>query len=810
MAKRLIGTDANQVPSNADLGSAAFLDSNEILTKRGAELSAIGGYAEALGQSANDVFVYDTSMDSDGGAWRQRCGSKSWYNEELNTHTRGSRREFPSVAIITVMPDSVVIYDADNEDLAMWMVFDVGTNSHFYHYHIGRTLSTKNCCAMLNGKLVVGGSFSSSHTEALCEIDFLEDTTIHYDSSTGKFRRGTSLADRNGVLAEIYITDPTQRLPSLTYVDGVDMKVLPDAPVDPNTGLPKPTIAVAGNGGVHVIRHDNKIIDITSSSGSNYTPSSFVKFTPNNKLVFEQDSSSRKVNYVDIPSQDETTSANDGAFDTAVFLPGSPRYTKSATELNIGGPRFMAPYSTVAAKDVEIGKDETHYFNNTTGLSVGVPNPSKPQAGMMAYITSDKNTGFMPGTSLLSTLNTTRYVLPRNLLVNPSFDTNSDWQLGNGWSITGGNAVHNGVATSGMLQNGHEVVVGRQYVLEVTVTAITGTLRLESYSGGGNYGSTSSEYSDFTTTGTHRIVYYATRDGNSQTGVYVFQGGSVTISQMALYEAQPDSSTDVLGLHTVGLPQAHQVAAGAEMLSYGGNFDNNNYFEQIYNPALRQGTNDVTIAFWHKPKPGGSNYRTIFHVYYPGQTSGYGWGVRTGPSTTTYQFWQGNSVKVGGAGGSTRDWNHIVITRSGGSTNKENTVYINGEYVASSVSGATLDFTGQGILRIGDATTKSTSLSLGTLEGDVSMLRISDNASSPEQIRKMYSMEKHIFKPNAKCTLYGGHDDVLRIAYDKGTDELHATTSSGRSVFEGLVRTDNTERESSGAISAINGLVAEE
>lgn len=810
MAKRLIGTDPNQVPSNADLGSAAFLDGNEVMSKRGAELSSISGTVVKYDKLTNDTFIYDTSLDSDGGAWRKSCRSKSWYNEELNTHTRGSRREFPSVAIITVQNDSVMIFDADDENLPMWMVFEVGTNNDFYNYHLGRTLSTKTCCCMLNGKLMVGGTFSSAHTEALCEIDFLEDATIYYDSSTGKFRRDTSISDRNGVLSEIYITDTTQRLPSLTSVEGIDMKVLPDAPVDENTGLPKPTIAIAGNGGVHVIRHDNKIIDITSASGANYTPSSFVKFTPDNKIVFEQDSSSRKLNYMNIPAQDTTTNANDSVFDTALFLPGSPRYTKSASELNTGGPRFMAPLSIVATKDVEIGKDETHYLNNTTGLSIGVPNISKPSAGMIAYVTSEKNTGFMPGTSLLSALNTTRYIMPKNLLTNPSFATNSDWQLGSGWSITGGNAVHNGSATSGLLQNGHAIVIGRQYVLEVVVTAITGTLRLESYSAGGNYGSTSSEYVDFTTTGTHRLVYNAVRSGNSQTGVYVFSGGSVTISEMSLYEAQPDSSTDVLGLHTVGLPVAHQVATGAEMLAYGGGFDGNNYFEQIYNPALRTGTEDITIAFWHKPLPGGSNYRTIFHVYYPGQTSGYGWGVRTGPSTTTYQFWSGNGTKVAGAGGSTRGWNQVVITRSGGATNKENTIYINGEIVGSSVSGASLDFTGQGILRIGNASVKSTSLSLGDLEGDLSMLRISKGASSPEQIRKMYDAEKHIFKPNAKCTLFGSHDDVLAISYDKMTDELHASTSSGRSVFEGIVRTDNTTKESSVSISALNGLVAED
>lgn len=75
-------------------------------------LENITDYSDTLGQlnavakeivAAADVvatFIYDTTRDSDGGAWRKRCRHTSWYNEPLNTATRGSRREFPSRALI--------------------------------------------------------------------------------------------------------------------------------------------------------------------------------------------------------------------------------------------------------------------------------------------------------------------------------------------------------------------------------------------------------------------------------------------------------------------------------------------------------------------------------------------------------------------------------------------------------------------------------------------------------------------------------------------------------------------------------------
>ena len=40
------------------------------------------------------------------------------------------------------------------------------------------------------------------------------------------------------------------------------MTVLPNAPIDADTGLPVPTIAVATDGGVSVIKDDGSVVDI--------------------------------------------------------------------------------------------------------------------------------------------------------------------------------------------------------------------------------------------------------------------------------------------------------------------------------------------------------------------------------------------------------------------------------------------------------------------------------------------------------------------------------------------------------------------
>ena len=73
------------------------------------------------------IFVYNTALDSDGGAWRKRCGHTSWYNEGAGQY-RGARKEFPSIAVITVTSTKITIYDGDDPNLSMWMIFEISSS----------------------------------------------------------------------------------------------------------------------------------------------------------------------------------------------------------------------------------------------------------------------------------------------------------------------------------------------------------------------------------------------------------------------------------------------------------------------------------------------------------------------------------------------------------------------------------------------------------------------------------------------------------------------------------------------------------
>ena len=92
----------------------------------------------------------------------------------------------------------------------------------------------------------------------------------------------------------------------------------------------------------------------------------------------------------------------------------------------------------------------------------------------------------------------------------------------------------------------------------------------------------------------------------------------------------------------------------------------------------------------------------------------------------------------------------------------------------------------------------------------MALWKFSHSALNIDQVRKIYNDEKKLFSKNAKCTLYGTSAPVTAIAYDDKKNIIHAGTASGRSEFQGIQRINNTTTAVTTAISASNGLVAEQ
>ena len=154
------------------------------------------------------------------------------------------------------------------------------------------------------------------------------------------------------------------------------------------------------------------------------------------------------------------------------------------------------------------------------------------------------------------------------------------------------------------------------------------------------------------------------------------------------------------------------------------------------------------------------------------------------------------------------EWSQVVVTKSG-STAK---LFINGirrsqDTSAVNPNAPTSNFipTMIGVERIG-----STAAINRAFPGRLALIRASNTAATEEQVLKMYNEEKQLFLENSKCTLVGTSNSVNAVAHDDTTKILHVGTGSGRSDFRGLERINSTTTAVSNAISASNGLVAEQ
>ena len=239
------------------------------------------------------------------------------------------------------------------------------------------------------------------------------------------------------------------------------MTILPNAPIDSETGLPIPTIAVATDGGMSVIKGDGSVVDITSSQGSSYNYSRFVSFDNNHKLLFGMDSStrntSRRVHWHDIPNSDKTIDVNGIT---------SELYTTNTTNSDVPDA---------------VGEDQAFALSGAVAGSLGLTKVERDD-NRFAFITSSYNTGWMPGDIKLAALSDTKAEvigsLGEELITNGTFDTDvSGWTLVDPTTnpdatITWNNGVAEIFRPNGQgarFYQGFNTIIGREYSVSVGV-----------------------------------------------------------------------------------------------------------------------------------------------------------------------------------------------------------------------------------------------------------------------------------------------------------------------------------------------------
>ena len=837
----LVGIGLSQVPTNSMLGGLAYQDPEHASIKD-LDLKNLSQINSETSDTATDIFVYDTRKDSDGGAWRKRTQHTSWYNETLGTATRGTRKEFPAVAVIVAEQNFIKIYDGDDPDLPMWMVFNTiadGVSQGMADRPMVQVQGTDKIVYALNGILATGTKNEGSNYGQPI-INFINEVVLRMDSQGGEGGRWMgNIAQRNEAIG--YQSVDYDYVIAASRVNDIAMKVLPNAPIDETTGLPIPTIAVATDDGVSVIKDDGTVVDLRGNHGGSYNQSTFVDFdSKTNAIISGFDYGAANTDQIyklavfPIPSVDRNDDNN--------YTGYQHHYRRIQTQGNVTIPKLAGNYIKDA---ISAGGDGRYAIQTNasgsypTALNIFQEEPGTDGSNTtyssnsrVAYATTSYNTGWMHGDikgAFLSDTDATNVSASTNLVTNGTFDSNND-----SWNGSGISSLHNSFTTSqssGYLIVNSNTNSGSYYGVSQNVTTTTGTeymLSFDIVSGGTGNGAVrvadgNTATNVLSTTGGLGVGSYSFRFvSGSQSYSKVFLGRDASsnngTNRTVYYDnivvrevTEQDRSVNNKGLQVYGTITKQPVATGAELVSYSG-WSSSNYLRQPYNSDLDFGTGDWCYMFWYNPNDAESG-DVIF--------SRWSYNVDSVSAPRIQVYFNSGNLRVDtsdasagtayqghfGSDGTqdSNEWHCAVILRRG--PNLE--IWIDGKNSKTGSLNSNSD---------GSYTKTNAIIEIGSSPGggaaeaglELALFRISASAPSPEQIKKMYEDEKHLFQENAKATLYGSSDYVKAIAYDDSNNVLHVGTSSGRSEFQGLRRINNTTEAVTTAISASNGLVAEQ
>ena len=338
--------------------AAATSEANAAASEAAMDLGAI---AATLVANAVDWVIYDTSKDSDGGAWRKRCQHLSWYNEPLNTATRGATKEFPAKALIVAEANKVTIYDLTDSSVPMWMVFNAATNNMIYATNV-------TSIAAVNGILCVGGSAVGDHISV---VHFLKDIgRLH--ASSGTWKNLGDVSQRNGLLG-IYKVSADTIINS--QVNDVAITVLPDAPIDSATGLQIPTIYAFTGGGISQIGYDGVWSHWTTAE----TPDVRAGVVMDGYYAFRTAANPTRWWASRLPLTADVTSA---------YFYQSSRFSYSS---------FPNQTASQSHQHIAAKKGNQVVYAGTAGVLYRVLNDVTPASSLGAVITSTYNTGYMVG-----------------------------------------------------------------------------------------------------------------------------------------------------------------------------------------------------------------------------------------------------------------------------------------------------------------------------------------------------------------------------------------------------------------------------
>ena len=851
----LVGIGNSQVPTNAMLGGLAYQDSVGNI-----DVEKIKARTE---DTAVDVFVYDTRKDSDGGAWRHRTQGTSWYNEGASS-IRGSRKEFPTVAILVAEATQITIYDGDDPNCPMWMVFNRGTDADTTSIWDGNNANNCTGISAKNGLMMW-----STHTAGSYGADFIGERWIYFYIAANKCgyrHNGKGISDRNNLVSSrTTLLERFSGYANSHAHQDIAMTVVSNAMVDNVTGLPSPTVAIATDEGVNILQSNKIVTGYRGNHGGDYNQVMYVDFdTETNALLYTTDygnggsgTGQYKLNVA--PPEIYT----DYYVTSGAFVNDSNSYTsfqfhqrRVQTGGNITYPKIQGDYiegliSAGYAKYGIMSRDNptTSYptvynlMREYDGVDT-LQNPSFPSLSQIAYIGSDYNSGWLfsdiRGAFLADT--DTTDATATNLLSNGTFDSNTTgWTANNATLSVVSNTMKIHTDSQGYAYASATTVAGKQYVLSLNLT-VDGNASLWIQIGSSTHGSGSggNDLANLNPLGegTRWGASVVAKSTTTYITLRVSTPGSnkmIFVDDVVFEEAERDHANSEYsnkgggGLRVIGTVPKQVVNPGCDLVSYGP-FNNSNYLQcpnnrGSYGTANKFddfGTNSMWGMCWVN-MTSHSNVNVICSGFTrsSGSNSGdqrWAWYINGSSGAGNLGFYQqngnSNNNQTGGITIPLNGWNHIAFARLSQNSGELH-FFVNGVHTYNNSGVTALDLSNANMtINVGTDRADSYPSDNATGgpfdEGVMSLLRIGRGELTVDIAKQIYDDEKELFVENAKCTLYGSSDLVTAQAYDSTRDILHLGTSAGRSDFVGLRRINNTTTAVTTAISASDGLIVEQ
>ena len=895
----LVGIGNSQVPTNAMLGELAYQDTKNVRIES-ANIRNIDKLSNILrpNTTLGHVFVYDTSRDSDGGAWRYRTQHTSWYNEPLGNIYRGNRREFPSVAILVTHSGyaqggvhlNFSIYDGDDPEFPLWMRFPIdgytdtsnkGNSPPGLSYSGNSNNAVAGPITALNGQIFMVNGTNSPHVGWMANMisEKLIDVIYYGNSSNQCYFRSSHMSNRYGVLTadnfaagyqyyngDDHITFSKSGITGRPIGEGgndVDMFVEQFTSVDDETGLPYPTIALATDAGLSILRgHDKGWDHDTFGSYGVYKCS----FGHKGDLI----SINRNANVVQSYytalgdagiGGTKTGQVGDNNDNTAHYyhynLSSNTNPTMGIVYSGYEDVRLVpSPYGEYA-DDLWLIPSSSKPLNFYLGSGRDHTNPNN-MGTIVHTIAANLITGYMPGDCQMAVMGECANgalslynggTITEQVHANYTFASDTDWSHVSA-SISSGYLWLADVSNARSTEYSMGFTAGNKYYVQYQRTGSANNFRFDDDGAGAGLSSdTVYHQSNFQNTGTYGFSFMATSSNRlrvirTQTG----SGGNIEIQYIKIFNIS-DGNANVAQQHSlhhassggknfgfavVGTLKREPVAPGADLMCYSG-WSASNYLVRGYDDLTgntdytHYGTNDFMWHFWVYPS-GGTTSQTLIGVGDAHLNNGFkigisqnsgGWYLQVGYLGVNNSFASTNNVYAALNG---LQWNCCTVWKVSDTFR----LYINGQYYGSTFGASSINWstkwgngTGKPVTTIGmraGGIATGTSIEASNSNTKIALVRhgrtpgYGAEGFDDEKIRMMYEDEKQLFRPNAQCSLGGSTSTPKAMDYDRSTDLLHVVTDTERVAYRRLVRINRVARTNSlvyPKISAEGGVVVE-